>query len=207
MCVHLSQDVNSIHELLQLETAKLHNPVSLRKDFHTKCCSRKNFVLLLGASSVVRKVLEARVSTKEWQTFSHCYERTSAPKGLVIFQNSCSIAGRHASRTDQLDSIDEGNASNHSSAAECRTDGSVETGASGDQPDRPVVENHNSQNLVSSVLPQLTALLDTRLQEMEQRICDRLSKQLARTEQRLMRVMLNRSTSQSEADSVELDVD
>ena len=71
------------------------------------------------------------------------------------------------------------------------------------------LDGDDSQNMILAVLPQLTELFETKLLEMEKRICSRLSREVALSEQRLSKLIFERtggSRSQS-IDEAELDLD
>ncbi len=76
------------------------------------------------------------------------------------------------------------------------------------------LDNKVQDNILSVVLPHLTAVLDSKLREMEDRICTRIVNEISRSEQRLARLIQDRTGSPdhlavqvSEVDEAELDLD
>ena len=69
--------------------------------------------------------------------------------------------------------------------------------------------DEDSHNIILAMLPQLTQLFETKLLEMEKRICSRLSREVALSEQRLAKLILERTGGSRSAsiDEAELDVD
>ena len=69
--------------------------------------------------------------------------------------------------------------------------------------------DEDSHNMILAMLPQLTQLFETKLLEMEKRICSRLSREVALSEQRLAKLILERTGASRSAsiDEAELDLD
>ena len=69
--------------------------------------------------------------------------------------------------------------------------------------------DEDSHNMILALLPQLTQLFETKLLEMEKRICSRLSREVALSEQRLAKLILERTGGSRGAsiDEAELDLD
>ena len=69
--------------------------------------------------------------------------------------------------------------------------------------------DEDSHNMILAMLPQLTQLFETKLLEMEKRICSRLSREVALSAQRLAKLILERTGGSRSAsiDEAELDLD
>ena len=69
--------------------------------------------------------------------------------------------------------------------------------------------DEDCHNMILAMLPQLTQLFETKLLEMEKRICSRLSREVALSEQRLAKLILERTGASRSAsiDEAELDLD
>ena len=71
------------------------------------------------------------------------------------------------------------------------------------------VSNDDVGNLLPMILPPLAKLFETKLAEMEERICTRFSREIVLSEQRLAKLILERTGGSGNAsiDEAELDLD